>query len=507
MRTRLRDSLGADSAKIPIHTFHSLGLMMLREHASAAGLERWFRVVGEAERAAALAAALDLPQPRAENLIRAVSKAKRAETAPSGEVAEAQAAYRRLLAANNWIDFDDLVSVAVGLLANNADVAALYRDRFRFVSVDEFQDVDPRQYRLATLLAPPPAGNLCVIGDPHQAIYGFRGADAACFDRFRSDYPGAAAVALKRNYRSSGTIVAASSQIIAAQSDEPIAEMVRERHERITIHAAPSERAEAEFVVATIEQAIGGHSFFSIDSGRADGREAGLSFADFAVLYRTDGQAAALTEALARSGIPFRKHSHAPPAQEPTVRALLDALAAIDAPDDDLAIRLRHSAERVAAEKGEGAAVELALQRLLSLAESCNGDQARFFDAIALASDADFWDQRADRVALLTLHAAKGLEFACVFIVGLEDGVLPLYWGKPEDIAPEELGEERRLFYVGMTRAKDRLVLSRALKRLWRGRVRDQAPSPFLADIESELLKRQQAELRRKPEDRQLKLF
>jgi DNA helicase II / ATP-dependent DNA helicase PcrA len=507
MKTRLRDSLGADSGKIPIHTFHSLGLMMLREHASAAGLERGFRVAGEAERAAALAAALDLPQPRAENLIRAISKAERAETAPSGEVAEARAAYRRLLAANNWIDFDGLVSLAVGLLGNNADVAALYRDRFCFVSVDEFQDVDPLQYRLATLIAPPPTGNLCVIGDPHQAIYGFRGADAACFDRLRSDYPGAPAVALKRNYRSSGTIVAASSQIIAAQSDEPIAEMVRERHERITIHAAASERAEAEFVVATIEQAIGGHSFFSIDSGRTDGHEADLSFADFAVLYRTDGQAAALTEALARSGIPFRKHSHAPLAQEPTFRALLDALAAIDAADDDLAIRLRHSAERVAAEKGENATVELALQRLLALAESCDGDQARFLDVVALASDADFWDQRADCVALLTLHAAKGLEFACVFIVGLEDGVLPLYWGKPEDIAPEDLGEERRLFYVGMTRAKDRLVLSRALKRLWRGRVRDQAPSPFLADIESELLKQQQAALRRKPEDRQLKLF
>jgi DNA helicase-2/ATP-dependent DNA helicase PcrA len=124
-----------------------------------------------------------------------------------------------------------------------------------------------------------------------------------------------------------------------------------------------------------------------------------------------------------------------------------------------------------------------------------------------LARDADFWDERAEGVALLTLHAAKGLEFACVFIVGLEDGVLPLHWGKQEDIAPEDFAEERRLFYVGMTRAKDRLVLSRAQKRLWRGRVRAQAPSPFLADIESELVKQQQAALRRKRDDRQLKLI
>ena len=101
-------------------------------------------------------------------------------------------------------------------------------------------------------------------------------------------------------------------------------------HERITIHAAPSERAEAEFVVATIEQAIGGRSFFSIDSGRASGQGEALSFADFAVLYRTEAQAAALTEALARSGIPFRKHSHTPLGEQPSVRALLDAFEADD---------------------------------------------------------------------------------------------------------------------------------------------------------------------------------
>ena len=206
MRQRLRDRLGARSSEIAVHTFHSLGLAMLREHANAG-----FRVAGEAERIAALAAALDLPLPRVQELMRAISKAARLEDAPSGEVAEARAAYQKILAVNNWIDFDDLVGLAVRLLENNPDVAALFRKKFRFVSVDEFQDVDPRQYRLVTLVAPPPGGNLCVIGDPHQAIYGFRGADASCFMRFRSDYPGVVEVALKRNYRSSGTIVAASS--------------------------------------------------------------------------------------------------------------------------------------------------------------------------------------------------------------------------------------------------------------------------------------------------------
>ena len=508
MRERLHTALGARADKIAVHTFHSLGLAILREHTNAAGLQRGFRVAGEAERVAALAAALELPPPRAQSLIRAISKSGRTGAVASGEVAEARAAYQKVLAVNNWIDFDDLVGLAVRILENNPEIAGLYRQRFRFVSADEFQDVDAQQYRLLTLLAPSPQGNLCIIGDPQQAIYGFRGADASCFARFRSDYPDAASVALKRNYRSSGTIVAASSQVIAQNSDAangPIAEIVRHMHQHITIHAAPSERAEAEFVVATIEQAIGGHSFFSIDSGRASGQGEALSFADFAVLYRTEAQADALTEALARSGIPFRKHSHTPLGEQPSVRALLDAFERENGSEYDLVARFKSAAQQIETENEKTAGADLALQRLISLAESSGGDQARFLDAIALATDADFWDPRADGVALLTLHAAKGLEFAFVFIVGLEDGLLPLHWEKT--VSDDEAAEERRLFYVGMTRAKDRLVLSRALKRHWRGRVREQRPSPFLADIESELVKQQQAQLRRKRDDRQLKLF
>ncbi len=131
--------------------------------------------------------------------------------------------------------------------------------------------------------------------------------------------------------------------------------------------------------------------------------------------------------------------------------------------------------------------------------------RTRFLDAVALATDADFFDPRADRVSLLTLHAAKGLEFPVVFIVGLEDGLLPLHWSEPDEAA---MAEERRLFYVGMTRAKDRLILSRARQRFWRGRVQTLAASPFLDDIESELVKHQRSELtRRTPEDRQLSLF
>jgi DNA helicase II / ATP-dependent DNA helicase PcrA len=501
MRERLAALLPDRAEQVAIHTFHSLGLSILRENPSTASLHRGFRVAGEVERAALLAETLDVSTSKAERLLRAISKGKRAHGRPDDGAGEA-AAYSRTLATRNWIDFDDLVALPALALSQDSALAALYRSRWPWISVDEFQDVDAQQYRLLELLAPP-AANLCVIGDPNQAIYGFRGADASCFDRFRQDYPAARIVHLKRNYRSTGTIVTAAAQVIASRADEPIAEIVREMQERIAIHTAPSERAEAESVVKAIEEMIGGHSFFSIDSGRAiRAPESQRSFADFAVLYRTETQSAALCEALERSGIPYKRNSHRPLMDEPAVRALLEELGE-DGEATTLADELRAAAARLA-EQGD-AGVMTAFQRLVALGEACGNDRMRLKDAAALTTDAEFWDARADRVSLLTLHAAKGLEFPVVFIVGLEDGLLPLHWNEPDEAA---MAEERRLFYVGMTRAKDRLILSHARQRLWRGRLRTLEPSPFLRDIEAELVKHQPAQAwRGKPQDRQLKLL
>jgi DNA helicase-2/ATP-dependent DNA helicase PcrA len=133
----------------------------------------------------------------------------------------------------------------------------------------------------------------------------------------------------------------------------------------------------------------------------------------------------------------------------------------------------------------ESATVQTAVELLLPLADMAGTDQERFLAELTLAISMDTWDPRAERVSLLTLHAAKGLEFAVVFLVGCEDGLLPLRWG---DMTSDELDEERRLFYVGMTRAKARLLLCRARRRLWRGTVRDMEPSPFLRAIEARLL-------------------
>ena len=298
----------------------------------------------------------------------------------------------------NWIDFDDLVGLALRVLTEQPEIAAQYREKFRFISVDEFQDIDEPQYRLIAQLAPPGA-NLCVIGDPDQAIYGFRGADASCFARLRRDYA-PAEVRLTRNYRSSGTIVAASAQMLGSR--EGAESIVRAMQERITIHAAPTERAEAEFIVQTIEGLIGGHSFFSVDSGRA-GRG---------------------------------RH-------RPVVRRLRRALP--------------HRCAVGAADRGARA-----------LRHPVREEWRRMRSPIPRTGSRSTRNPRPSVIAssLLTLHAAKGLEFRVVFIVGLEDGILPLRFG-----AEEPSAEERRLFYVGMTRAEDRLFLLRASQRRWRGRV------------------------------------
>jgi DNA helicase-2/ATP-dependent DNA helicase PcrA len=505
MKERLAHLLPAGVGEVAIHTFHSLGLSILRAHPDAAGLIHGFRTASEAERQALLAETLDVSAQKAERLLRAVSKAKRMQAAASAEVAEALAAYSQALAGRNWIDFDDLITLAVRALAEDSALAAHYRERYRWISVDEFQDVDAQQYRFLGLIAPA-GSNLCVIGDPDQAIYGFRGADASCFERFQRDHATSRMIALRRNYRSSGTIVTASAQVIAAQQDQPIAEVVRAMHERIVVRASPTERAEAEEVVKTIERLIGGSSFFAIDSGRAgDATDESRSFADFAVLYRTEAQSAVICEALARSGIPFKTNSARALADAPAVQALLQEVEQAVG-DATIAAKLRSAAMRLKSADGAGGiGIDLAAQRLAMLAEATGSDRARFRDAVELATDADFFDERADRVSLLTLHAAKGLEFPVVFIVGLEDGLLPLYWG---DADPAATTEERRLFYVGMTRAKDRLILSRARERHWRGRVQSLAASPFLSNIENELIKHQQVQIpRRKPADRQLSLF
>jgi DNA helicase-2/ATP-dependent DNA helicase PcrA len=470
------------------------------------GLGPGFRIADEAERLEVLTELLGCSEREARRLLPELTRRKRARAvrwpgldAEPSEVAGPLARYEAAMRKLDLVDLDDLLAMPVMLLAGDAGLAGRYRERFGFVAVDEYQDVDELQYRLLRLLTTPES-NLCVIGDPDQAIYGFRGADVGFFLRFAEDYPGATTVRLTRNYRSSPAIVAGALQAIAPSSlvaGRELAAMAGGGDPaRITVHQAASDLAEAEFVVQTVDRLLGGASFLSLDSGRADGgAEHGLSFADIAVLYRTDAQSEALAEALGRSGMPFQKRSHDRLLDRPAVRSLVRTLR--DHPpagDRSLAARL---ADAAAAGLDEAAAAE-ALDLLAPLAARSGEDLDRFLAELALGDEVDTWDPRADRVSLLTLHAAKGLEFPVVFLTGCEDGLLPLRFGPP--LSPGELAEERRLFFVGMTRARSHLYLSHARRRSWRGAVREAEPSPFLADLEAALLDHVRVTDRRRPQ-------
>jgi superfamily I DNA/RNA helicase len=492
LQDRLAALLPPGAGACAVHSFHSLGLAILRANGAAAGLKADFHVADEPERRAALAAALGVTDSKAARLLKAISRLKRTGLKPDdADTAAALAACRRLAMERNWVDFDDLVGLAVGILETNVQLAALWQNRFSYLCVDEFQDVDEPQYRLLQLLAQP-ARNICVIGDPNQAIYGFRGATAACFTRFRQDFPSARTMRLKRNYRSTGTIVAAAAQVIGEGTPEDI---MRPMQEPVIVHAASTEPAEAEFVTATIESLLGGHDLLAANREQIlKGTGRPLGFADFAVLYRTGAQSAALRDAFDRAGIPFKKSAPAPIAGDALVRALLGALGqqSTDLRALDLSARIAAAADETRREGADIAALAEAKRWLTALAGT--GDEALLREQVALCTEADFWDVRADRVSLLTMHAAKGLEFPVVFVVGLEDGLVPFSWGASgagvEDM-PDEGGpdaEERRLFYVAMTRAKDRLFLSRAVQRTWRGQPRTLPPSPYLRDIAPELV-------------------
>jgi uncharacterized protein (TIGR00375 family) len=491
LRERLESLLGDVAEDITVGTFHSLGLTILKENAKAAGLGAGWRIAEEPER-------------------------KQARE----QAGDDDTAYRKLLRQQDLVDLDDLISVPVAMLRDDTALVEKYRRRWQWIFVDEYQDVDDLQYELLRLLSPAD-GNLCAIGDPDQAIYSFRGADVRYFLRFNQDFVDARLVRLTRNYRSSAPILAAAVQAIAPSSLvsgrrldparlDPEAALVGR-------YPARSVADEADFVVRTIDELVGGLSHRSLDSGRVDSRSAtagSLSFSDIAVLYRTDAQSGPILDALSRAGVPVQKRSHNRLRDRPGVEAIARELRHAGGLDGSLPARVKLAAQvlaqRFAAPTLDGGQmvpedIWSAADLLIPLAQRVD-DLPQFLQQLETGAEVDALDPRAEAVNLLTLHAAKGLEFPVVFLVGCEDGLLPLRWpgSTPTE---EEVAEERRLFFVGLTRAQDRLYVSYSGKRSRHGSEREQQPTPFLDVIDSGLFERLGEATPSRPRDRQLRLL
>lgn len=492
LRTRLTAQLGPAGRQITVGTFHSVALILRPLPAGAA-------LLGEADRRAlgqkiVATMARELPRIRlgasaADALIDTVSRLKGqggdweskldALTEPSW-LAPSVRAYKTWQEALFAEDLDDLLLAATRALRDGSAAR-----RFRFVQVDEYQDVNGAQRELLRALTATGA-SLFAIGDPDQAIYAFRGAEVAHFHAFPDDFPGTQRFFLRENFRSTATIVRAATSVITRNPDRLGADLAPHTPalggEKLHLHPAPSATAEAIGVARLIEQLIGGTSLSSHDQGRSTAWAAGrFGFSDIAVLTRTAARADRIAEALAHEGVPILR-----PRREKTEACRAESLWSRLLENPELPPRERLA--RLAASIG---AADASLASLLAATPAAE-DLEETLAMPGLSHESDEWDARLQRVAVLTLHGAKGLEFPVVFLCGCEAELLP---GRDPDA--RAIVEERRLFYVGLTRAKEMIYLSYLAER---------PRSPFLDELPGELLS-VAAPRPKKARPPQLKLF
>jgi len=606
MQQRLLAILG-DTHRLPlVATFHSLCFKILNELKP----ERAESVIDEDDRNALIREAIKQVKDhgirvsqKAQTLLDQIIAAKQQilnpddltpadhVTADARTLAEVYHQYQNLLSIQGLNDYEDLIFKVVQLLETDQKVGQKYRDQFQHVFVDEYQDINHGQYRIVRALVPRESSNqnLCVIGDPDQSIYGFRGSDASYFTRFVDDYPDAAVIHLARNYRSTAAIVDAAFQVIKEwrlNSADARTYSQTEGVKTISILELAGAKAEALAIARVIAQMVGGTGFHSIDTGQV--LDANLlsarSYREFAVLVRTHHQLKIMGEVFEQEGIPFQIASRQNAIKRRGLPELISVLKILEGYGSDLDLNnglslfsvdlnkkaadhfkswcytkkftqqqgLLHArrfpipglsrsqqqklidfGEKIGLIKNETGAMTVAeklrylaqipqlsamvntdfqtreaFNHLLAFAEDFSDNRAEFLAGAALHTDTDAYLPAAEKVALMTMHAAKGLEFPVVFIAGCENELIPL---TREGAEPADIAEERRLFYVAMTRAMERLYLTRAKKRSIYGKLLDRSLSPFVADIEARLKKDDSPELKKikKKEagQKQLKLF
>jgi len=607
MQHRLNFILG-DTHRLPlVATFHSLCFKILNDQNSE-GVES---IIDEDDRKALIREAIkrakdqgiavsQKPQQLLDQIIAAKQQIRNPEnltradnvTADARTLAEVYHSYQKLLSIQALNDYEDLIFKVVRLLETNKKVCEKYRNQFQHIFVDEYQDLNHGQYRIVQALAPPKSSNrnLCVIGDPDQSIYGFRGSDAGYFTRFVDDYPETDVIELTRNYRSTATIVDASFQVIRdhrlyATSARTYSQMDGDK--TISLLELTSGKAEALAIARIIAQLVGGTGFHSIDTGQvADANlVSARSYADFAVLARTNQQLKIIGDIFEQDGIPFQIVSRQNFLKNWGLAELLSLLSVVEGYGSDVDLnnclalfsaglnkkavdhfkswcyskkfsqqqgfinakrfpisglsrtqqqKLIDFADKITGIKNETGAMKVAdklqylsqipectsivntepqsqeaFKNLLSLSEDFSDNLVEFLATSALHTDTDAYLPLAEKVALMTMHAAKGLEFPVVFIAGCEDDLIPLKREGSKQDEPIDMAEERRLFYVAMTRAMERLYLTRAKKRSVYGKLLPRSVSPFVADIENRLKKDESPQIKKKKTDaqQQLKLF
>jgi DNA helicase-2/ATP-dependent DNA helicase PcrA len=420
--------------------------------------------------------------------------------------------YQKLLAQNHALDFDDLLFRTVELLTKHKDILGKYQEKYRYILIDEYQDTNNAQYTISKLLSAR-YRNISVVGDASQSIYRWRGADFRNIVNFKHDFPDVSEFHLEQNYRSTQTILDAAFGVISKNTTHPILKLWTNKHggEPITLYEARTEHDEAAFLVQTILQA-------------------NRPFADFAVLYRTNAQSRVLEEAFLHAGIPYVLVGGTRFYERREIRDVLAYLRLIANPKDTVSYRRIEKLGKGRTEKfltfAEKIATDatfvslttlelldqvIAATHYLELYDANVEEEAyrlenikelrsvatefprltEFLETVALVEqeyEPETMRKREanrDAVTLMTLHAAKGLEFPVVFMIGMEEGLFP---HSRSLMDKEEIEEERRLCYVGITRAKEKLYLTFANRRLFFGTRTQNMVSRFLADLPQHVL-------------------
>ena len=549
MRDRVRSLLTGKRGGLPlVATFHSLGVRLLREFHEEAGVPKNFSIWDRDDSLRAVKAELkrlDTEEWTPRQILGAISREKgggkkltesreRASTRREQAVAQIWERYEQALKSEDSLDFDDLLVRTLSLLQESSKTLSLLQNRWRYIIVDEYQDTSGVQYELMKLLSGE-RGNMCVVGDLDQCIYTWRQAEIENLLSFERVFPNVKVVRLEQNYRSTRTIIAAANAVIEKNTNRIPKTLFSENEtgDPIVLHGALDERYEAWFVA---EQAAN-----LIDQGVAPN--------EIAVLYRENAQSRVLEEALLHAGLPYRvlgtrfferkevkdvlsylRAAINPKGKSDIMRIVgvpprgigkvtvdkmlsgqpLGAASVKVAAFRELLAKIRHAVNTLPASEAVRFCIEASgiqkmysgkseedaehlgnVRELANLAAKYESDEPpagveRLLEEAALQSEQDELDISRDKggISLMTVHAAKGLEFDAVFVVGMEQGLFPSL-RNDEARDPEE---ERRLFYVALTRARKHLFLSYAYARTKYGTREGALPSEFLSDIDARLL-------------------
>nr|WP_294575490.1 DUF3553 domain-containing protein [uncultured Romboutsia sp.] len=579
MRERVEETLDSDASDMWISTFHSCCVRILRKDINRIGYNRSFVIYDSADQVTLVKDCLKelnlsdkVFEPKV--IISTISGAKDKLYDPKqfkamhmndnrmSKIADVYALYQDRLKRNSALDFDDLIFKTVELLKSDKEVLDYYRNRFKYIMVDEYQDTSKAQYELIKILAKEHQ-NICVVGDDDQSIYGWRGADIRNILEFEKDYDNVHVVKLEQNYR--------STQIILDAANTVISNNIERKRKRLW-----SEKKEGELIKIQVAQDEIEESDFVADMIAKISREQNRSYKDFAVLYRANAQSRSVEDALNRSQIPYNIYGGTKFYERKEIKDLIAYLRVIQNPQDDISIKriiniprrgiglrtiekiedraslkqesiysvlidietnseistkARNSISKFVdnvigtlrtmrevypvskliekviesidyygyidelykGNKEEAEERKDNVKEFISVAmefeqTSEEKDLETFLTGIALTSESSE-EEEIDKVSLMTIHTSKGLEFPVVFIVGMEDGLFPIARAV-RSMNDSEIEEERRLCYVGITRAKEILYLTLTQKRTLYGKTNPSIASRFMEELPKECIER-----------------